>query len=70
MPGVLAYYCRKIWGTGEQGGMTGGDGDVWDVEGYEKVDVEGLVVGGLLGAYREMPPAVGDFLGKEFEGCR
>ena len=47
MPAVLAYYCRKIWGTGEQGGMLGGD--VWDVEGYDKVGVEELVGGGLLG---------------------
>lgn len=70
MPIVLAYYCRKIWGTGEQGGMAWGGGDVWDVKGYEKADVEGLVGGGLLGAYREMPPTVGKFFGKEFEGCR
>lgn len=26
MPIVLAYYCRKIWGTGEQGGMAWGGG--------------------------------------------
>lgn len=59
-------------GDGRAGGygLGGGGGDVWGVKGYEKADVEGLVGGGLLGAYREMPPTVGNFFGKEFEGCR
>lgn len=68
MPAVLAYYCRKIWGTGEQGGMLGGD--IWHVEGYEKVDVQELVGEGLLGEYREVPAGVWEFLGKEFEECQ
>lgn len=45
-------------------------GDVWDVEGYDKVDVEELVGGGLLGGYREMSPAVKELFGPQFEECQ
>lgn len=41
-------------------------GDVWDVEGYDKVGVEELVGGG----YREMSPAVKELFGPQFEECQ
>lgn len=68
MPVVLAYYCRKFWGTGEQRRMIGAD--IWDVEGYEKLGVEELIAGGLLNGYREMPPAMWELFGPQFEECQ
>lgn len=59
---TLAWYCRKIWGTGQQVKMVGGD--IWEVEGYQKATLEDLIIRGKLEAYREMPPQVGAY----FEG--
>ncbi|KAL0932186.1 NmrA-like family protein (Rossmann-fold NAD(P)(+)-binding protein) [Colletotrichum truncatum] len=56
---TLAWYCRKIWGTGQQSQMVGED--KWEVEGYEKATLSGLIAGGKLEAYREMPPHVSEY---------
>ncbi|GKT52982.1 NmrA-like family protein [Colletotrichum tofieldiae] len=58
-PFTLAWYCRKIWATGQQAQMVGSD--FWEVNGYEKSTLEDLVVGGKLEAYREMPPQVAEY---------
>jgi hypothetical protein len=52
----LMWYCRKIWSTGEQIKMIGGD--TWDVAGYRKMSIQDLVVDGKLQQYREVPPEV------------
>ncbi|KAL4885469.1 NmrA-like family-domain-containing protein [Aspergillus karnatakaensis] len=53
---TLAAYCRSIWGSGEQVQMVGYD--FWDVPGYEKADVKGLLGKRKLGEYRELPAEV------------
>ncbi|RDW63566.1 NmrA-like family protein [Coleophoma cylindrospora] len=58
-PFTLAFYCRKIWGSGKQVGMVGKD--LWEVEGYEKSSLEDLILKGKLGQYRPMPPPVLEF---------
>lgn len=58
-PFALAWYCRKIWATGQQSQMVGTD--FWEVDGYDKATLEGLVVRGKLEAYREMPPQVAEY---------
>lgn len=55
-PFALAFYCRKIWASGEQCGMVGYD--FWEVRGYEKATLRGLLVQGELGEYRQLPPEV------------
>ena len=55
-PFALPWYCRKIWGTGQQADMIGGD--IWEVEDYPKASLEGLIVEGKLEAYRDIPPQV------------
>ncbi|KAK7414786.1 hypothetical protein QQX98_006388 [Neonectria punicea] len=56
LPFTLAWYCRKIWATGQQVDMVGTD--IWEVPGYVKASLEELIVGGKLWQYREMPPPV------------
>ncbi|GKT47814.1 isoflavone reductase IRL [Colletotrichum spaethianum] len=56
---TLAWYCRKIWGTGQQAQMVGSD--FWEVEDYKKATLEDLVIGGKIEAYREMPPQVAEY---------
>ncbi|KAK1487833.1 uncharacterized protein CCOS01_12370 [Colletotrichum costaricense] len=56
---TLAWYCRKIWGTGQQAKMVGTD--IWEVQGYEKATLEDLIVDGKLGAYRQLPPQVAEY---------
>ncbi|CCF41406.1 hypothetical protein CH063_00396 [Colletotrichum higginsianum] len=58
-PFALAWYCRKIWATGQQCQMVGTD--FWEVDGYDKATLEDLVVRGKLEAYREMPPQVAEY---------
>ncbi|KAI3058766.1 hypothetical protein CBS147353_10659 [Aspergillus niger] len=55
-PFALAFYCRKIWASGEQCGMV--RHDAWDVRGYKKATLRGLLAQGELGEYRQLPPAV------------
>jgi hypothetical protein len=63
-PFVLAWYCRKIWGNGLQPGMIGTD--VWELSDYTKVTLEGLIVEGKLGRYREMPSAISDYFESKY----
>ncbi|ETS75035.1 hypothetical protein PFICI_13519 [Pestalotiopsis fici W106-1] len=64
-PFALAWYCRKIWGTGQQAEMIGND--IWEVPGYSPASLEDLVVEGKLEPYRGMPPQVVEFFSKTFE---
>jgi hypothetical protein len=66
-PVALAFYCRKIWGTGQQAHMVGFD--FWDVPGYQKGSLRDLIVRGQLQEYRQLPPAVLDFFEGLFEQC-
>lgn len=59
-PFALALYCRKIWANGSLFSMLGDE--EWVVEGYQKATVDELVGQGKLGAYREMPPAVKEYI--------
>ncbi|PYI07317.1 NAD(P)-binding protein [Aspergillus sclerotiicarbonarius CBS 121057] len=67
-PFALAYYCRKIWGTGQQAAMLGSD--VWDLKQYPKVSLRGLIVDGQLESYREMPVQVEQFFASHFDSCK
>ncbi|KAF4874048.1 Eugenol synthase 1 [Colletotrichum siamense] len=60
---TLSWYCRKIWGTGQQAQMVGTD--LWEVEGYKKATMKDLIVEEKLEYYREMPPQVGEY----FDSC-
>ncbi|KAL4814827.1 hypothetical protein BDW67DRAFT_165258 [Aspergillus spinulosporus] len=66
-PFALAFYCRKIWGTGQQTRMIGHD--LWDVKEYEKASLRDLIVEGKLQEYRELPQAVLDFFEPQFDRC-
>lgn len=59
-PIALAFYCRKIWGTGQQAKMIGTD--IWEVPGYQKVTLTELLVDGKLENYRDMPVIIGETL--------
>ncbi|KAH0428238.1 hypothetical protein CcaCcLH18_09128 [Colletotrichum camelliae] len=60
---TLSWYCRKIWGTGQQAQMVGTD--LWEVQDYKKATLKDLIVGGKLEHYREMPPQVREY----FDSC-
>ncbi|KAF3807844.1 Isoflavone reductase-like [Colletotrichum gloeosporioides] len=60
---TLSWYCRKIWGTGQQAQMVGTD--LWEAEGYKKASLKDLIVDGNLEHYREMPPQVREY----FNSC-
>ncbi|KAF9869318.1 hypothetical protein CkaCkLH20_13235 [Colletotrichum karsti] len=62
---TLSWYCRKIWGTGQQYRMIGKD--VWAMEGYKKATLSDLIVEGKLEQYREMPPQVMEYFEKGFK---
>ncbi|RHZ49036.1 uncharacterized protein CDV56_101560 [Aspergillus thermomutatus] len=64
---ALAFYCRKIWGTGQQTQMMGED--FWEVKGYQKASLHDLIVRGRLQEYRQLPPAVLEFFESHFEQC-
>ncbi|KAL3450254.1 hypothetical protein BJX65DRAFT_305099 [Aspergillus insuetus] len=66
-PFALAFYCRKIWGTGQQAHMVGFD--FWDVPGYNKASLRDLIARGQLQEYRQLPPAVLQFFEGLFEQC-
>jgi hypothetical protein len=65
-PLALPYYCRKIWGTGQQTTMIGSD--IWEVEGYPKSTLTELI-DGKLEQYRGIPPAVTTLLLAPFAYC-
>ncbi|KAI8271190.1 Eugenol synthase 1 [Colletotrichum sp. SAR11_239] len=60
---TLAWYCRKIWGTGQQAQMLGTD--LWEVEDYKKATLKDLIVDRKLENYRELPPQVKEY----FDSC-
>lgn len=64
-PFALALYCRKIWATGEQAKMIGGD--MWDVKNYRKATVANLLLEGGLEPYRELPTEVRNFFKHLFD---
>lgn len=61
---TLSWYCRMIWGTGQQVRMVGTDR--WEVEDYEKATLDGLIMGGKLESYRELPPQVRQYFEQGF----
>lgn len=61
---TLAWYCRKIWGTGQQAKMVGAD--IWEVDEYKKATLEDLIVDGKLEAYRQLPPQVTEYFQSTF----
>ncbi|KAK1467653.1 hypothetical protein CCUS01_07184 [Colletotrichum cuscutae] len=61
---TLAWYCRKIWGTGQQAKMVGTD--IWEVQGYEKATLGDLIVDAKLEAYRQLPPQVAEYFQETF----
>ncbi|XXH00796.1 CDP-diacylglycerol--glycerol-3-phosphate 3-phosphatidyltransferase [Hypoxylon texense] len=56
IPLSLAWWCRKTWGNGKL--VKGVGDDIWEVKGYEKATLEGLLVDGKLEPYRDVPPQV------------
>ncbi|KAF7550753.1 hypothetical protein G7Z17_g5506 [Cylindrodendrum hubeiense] len=64
IPFALAWYCRKIWGAGQLEQMMGTD--IWEVPGYSKISLTDLIVGGKIGAYRDMPPPVSEYFDTTF----
>ncbi|KAH8653828.1 NmrA-like family-domain-containing protein [Xylariales sp. PMI_506] len=65
IPLALAWHCRKTWGAGSGVEMIGSD--VWEVPGYQKATLEGLLVRGELGPYRELPAPVLAAINSTFE---
>lgn len=63
-PFALAWYCRKIWGTGQQRTMIGSD--LWDVPDFPKASLESLVTQGQAGPYRELPSDVREYFMSTF----
>ncbi len=55
-PAAAIWSYRLGWATGRQTKLIGTD--IWDVEGFPKQTLEGLLVDGQLEAYRVMPPQV------------
>ena len=51
---ALCFAYRYPWGNGEQQKLVGSD--IWDVEGFEKGDLEKYIVRGEREAYKEFPP--------------
>ncbi|KAI0157914.1 NmrA-like family protein [Hypoxylon sp. FL1284] len=54
IPLSLAWWCRKAWGTGQILKALGDD--IWEVQGYEKATLDGLLVDGKLEPYKDVPP--------------
>ncbi|KAI1370419.1 NmrA-like family protein [Hypoxylon crocopeplum] len=53
---LSAVWCwRKCWGLGDSAKGVGED--IWEVEGYEKVTIDGLLVEGKLEPYKDIPQA-------------
>ncbi|KAJ4180014.1 hypothetical protein NW755_012054 [Fusarium falciforme] len=57
---ALAWFCRKIWGTGELMAML--SSDVWEVPGYKKATLNDLIVSGKIEGYRDLPDFVVKYL--------
>ena len=56
----MAWYNRKIWGTGEMTTMLGRD--IWEVPGYHKATLEDLILRETVEPYRELPDTVRAYL--------
>lgn len=56
----MAWYNRKIWGTGELVTMLGSD--LWELPGYQKVTLEELVLEEKIKLYRDLPDWVQQYL--------
>ncbi|KAJ5204389.1 uncharacterized protein N7498_005268 [Penicillium cinerascens] len=54
-PLAMAWYCRKLWGSGSVPRLIGSD--IWEIQDYSKKSLEELIVDGKLVAYREASPA-------------
>ncbi|KAF5859762.1 hypothetical protein ETB97_002484 [Aspergillus alliaceus] len=65
---ALAYYCRKIWGTGQQVAMVGQD--MWDLKEYPKACLRDLLIDGNLQSYRDMPVEVVNLFRPQLELCK
>ncbi|KAI1347686.1 NAD(P)-binding protein [Xylaria sp. FL0043] len=55
-PTALSWYVRKAWGVGDA--VKGLGEDIWEVEGYEKATLRGLLLEGKLEPYKEVPAPV------------
>ncbi|KAI0423940.1 NAD(P)-binding protein [Xylaria sp. FL1042] len=55
-PTALSWYCRRAWGAGDI--VKGIGEDIWEVDGYEKATLRGLVLEGKLEPYKEIPAQV------------
>lgn len=64
-PFALAWYCRKIWGSGKQADMVGSD--VWDVGGRHKIGIRELIADGQIGSYRDLPLQVDEYFESTFQ---
>lgn len=53
VPLSLAWWCRKSWGSGTF--MRGLGDDIWEVKGFQKATLEGLLVEGGLEPYKDVP---------------
>ncbi|TIC93497.1 Isoflavone reductase-like protein IRL [Colletotrichum higginsianum] len=56
----MAWYNRKIWGTGQLVTMLGSD--IWELPGYQKVTLEELVLEEKIKPYRDLPDWVQQYL--------
>ncbi|KAG9250820.1 uncharacterized protein F5Z01DRAFT_677491 [Emericellopsis atlantica] len=63
-PFSLPWYCRKIWGTGQQRTMIGQD--IWEVQDFPKASLESLVTQGHVESYRELPSFVQEYFRSTF----
>ncbi|KAI0971274.1 NAD(P)-binding protein [Xylaria arbuscula] len=53
-PTALSWYCRRAWGAGDI--VPGLGKDIWEVEGYQKATLRGLLLEDKLEPYRDIPP--------------
>ncbi len=59
-PFGMAWYNRKIWGTGQMATMLGPD--IWEVPGYQRVILEDLILEEKIEPYRDIPAWVTEYL--------
>ncbi|KAJ5970416.1 uncharacterized protein N7479_000334 [Penicillium vulpinum] len=53
-PLALAWYCRRVWGSGEVQNVIGSN--IWEIPGYQKKTLKDLIEDGELVAYRKATP--------------
>ncbi|KAH6645318.1 hypothetical protein BKA67DRAFT_526909 [Truncatella angustata] len=64
-PFALAWYCRRIWATGQQAEMIGKD--IWEPKDYTKATLQDLIVEGKLKPYRDIPAEITEVFSKTFK---